>query len=66
MNKLTSRLYYINVTLCTIGIIFSFYVLGWIEHENHTLIGSTCFVVFLGLLLGSVINYNKASNRTKD
>lgn len=62
MNK-NVILYYINVILSTVGIAASFYVLGWVDHPNHTIIGATTFVLFLGLLLGTVINYNKTSNR---
>jgi FtsH-binding integral membrane protein len=56
-------LYYINVILSTFGIVASFYVLGWVEHENHTIIGSTCFLLFFGLLVGCVINYNTKQNK---
>lgn len=63
MNK-KAILYCINVILSTIGIATSFYVLGWVDHPNHGIIGTTTFILFLGLLLGTVINYNKTSNRT--
>lgn len=61
--KMEIVLYYINVILSTLGIAASFYVLGWVEHENHTVIGSTCFLVFFALLVGSVINYNMKQNK---
>lgn len=63
MNK-TVILYYINAILSTVGIAASFYVLGWVDHPNHGIIGTTTFILFLGLLLGTVINYNKTLNRT--
>ncbi|MNE96127.1 hypothetical protein D3C80_1942930 [compost metagenome] len=56
-------MYYINCVLSAAGIVGSLYVLGWVDHENHTIIGSTCFLLFLSLLVGSVINYNVISNR---
>ena len=66
MNHAQQALYYINCILSTLGIAASLYVLGWVDHELHLIIGSTTFLLFLGLLVGSAINYNKQTNKTKD
>lgn len=58
--------HYINSVLSAAGIVGSLYVIGWVDHENHVIVGATCFLLFLGLLVGSVINYNVQSNKTKD
>ncbi|UOL48652.1 hypothetical protein [Pseudomonas phage Astolliot] len=47
--------YYINCTLSTIGIGFSFFVVGWVNHENSVLVGGIGFVLSLALLAGSAI-----------
>ena len=59
-------MHYINCTLSTVGIATSLYVIGWVDHPQHIIIGTTSFLLFLSLLVGSVINYNKQTNTIKD
>lgn len=47
--------YYVNCTLSAIGIAFSFFVVGWVNHENSLIVGGIGFVLSLGLLAGSAI-----------
>lgn len=47
----------INVILSTAGLIGSLYILGWVPHENHVIIGFSCFILFLILLIGTTLNY---------
>lgn len=47
--------YYVNCTLSAIGIGFSFFVVGWVNHENSLLVGGIGFVLSLALLAGSAI-----------
>lgn len=63
MNK---TLHYINCLLSTSGLIGSLYVLGWVDHENHVIVGTLCFILFLAGLIASTINYSvQQSNKTK-
>lgn len=58
-------LHYINCVLSTSGLIASLYVLGWVDHENHVIVGTFCFILFLAGLLASTINYNVKTNKSK-
>lgn len=58
--------HHINVILCAAGLIGSLYILGWVPHENHVIIGFSCFILFLILLIGTTLNYTNVIGKIKN